>query len=117
MWGDRLIDAKQHNYGKWEASENGTAPAIELIPTDIIICDWHYGKREEYPSIPMFVEKGFRVIPSGWNVVDAKLELIKYSQTQSSPLVLGHLFTTWSVPKDALTDYPPMVEGMKVLHK
>lgn len=117
MWGDRLIDAKKLKYGSWEASDNGTAAAIDLIPKDIIICDWHYGKRAQYPSIPMFVEKGFRVIPSGWNEVDATLELIKYSQTQSSPLVLGHLFTTWSVTKDDLTHYPPIVEGMKVLQK
>lgn len=117
MWGDRLIDAKKLKYGKWEASDNGTAPAIDLIPKDIIICDWHYGKRSQYPSIPMFVEKGFRVLPSGWNEVDATLELIKYSKTQSSPLVLGHLFTTWSDPKGDLVHYPPIVEGMKMLQK
>lgn len=117
MWGDRLIDAKKLKYGKWEASNNGTAPAIDLIPKDIIICDWHYGKRPQYPSIPMFIEKGFRVIPSGWNNLDATRELIKYSKTKSSPLVLGHLFTTWSVKKDALTHYPPIVEGMKILQK
>lgn len=117
MWGDRLIDAKKLKYGKWEASNNGTAPAIDLIPKDIIICDWHYGKRSQYPSIPMFIEKGFRVIPSGWNKVDATRELIKYSKTQRSSLMLGHLFTTWSVKKDALTQYPPIVEGMKILHE
>ena len=31
MWGDRLIDAGKINYGKWEASANGTAGAINLI--------------------------------------------------------------------------------------
>lgn len=49
--------------------------------------------------------------------VDATLELIKYSKTQNSPLVLGHLFTTWSVTKGDLTHDPPIVEGMKVLQK
>ncbi len=59
MWGDRLIDAGKINYGKWEASANGTAGAINMIPKDIIICDWHYEKRDKYESIPMFLKKGF----------------------------------------------------------
>ena len=29
MWGDRLIDANIINYGEWESSKNGTAPAID----------------------------------------------------------------------------------------
>ena len=71
MWGDRLIDANVMKYGKWEASENGTAPAIDLIPKDIIICDWHYEQRTDYPSVRYFQEKGFRVWPAGWNNVEA----------------------------------------------
>ena len=49
--------------------------------------------------------------------MDATLELTKYSKTQNSPLVSGHLFTTWSVTKDDLTHYPPIIDGMKVLQK
>jgi hypothetical protein len=58
MWGDRLIDAAQYDYGEWEAAKNGTAIAIDKIPKDIIICDWHYELRDSYPSIPMFYRKG-----------------------------------------------------------
>jgi len=54
MWGDRLLDDSVMKYGKWEASVNGTAPAVDMIPKDIIICDWHYELREEYPSVPFF---------------------------------------------------------------
>ncbi|MHC4198753.1 MAG: family 20 glycosylhydrolase [Planctomycetota bacterium] len=115
MWGDRLIDAKESGYGEWEASANGTAPAVDMIPKDIIICDWHYGKRPAYKSIPMFVGKGFRVLPAGWNKVDATLALIEYAGTKASPLVLGHLFTTWSVPKEKLTEFPPLVGGLEAL--
>lgn len=115
MWGDRLIDAKELSYGKWEASANGTAPAVDMVPKDIIICDWHYGKRPAYGSIPMFVGKGFRVLPAGWNKAAATLALIEYAGMQTGPLVLGHLFTTWSVPKEKLTEFPPLVEGLKVL--
>ena len=66
MWGDRLIDGEKYDLGEWEASKNGTTATIDSIPKDIIICDWHYELREEYPSLPLFLEKGFRVLPTSW---------------------------------------------------
>src|ERR1044071_6989080 len=42
MWGDRLVDGSKYDLGEWEASKNGTARAVDLIPKDIIICPWHY---------------------------------------------------------------------------
>jgi len=116
MWGDRLFDAKKHKWGEWEADKTGTAPAVDLIPKDIILCPWHYEKMAAYPSIPLFVEKGFRVFPAGWRKIDASKALIEYERKQRSPKVLGHLFTTWgSARKDALAEYPPLVEGLKLL--
>lgn len=115
MWGDRLIDGKEFGFGKWEASMNGTAPAVDLIPKDIIICPWHYEKRDDYPSIAMFLGKGFRVLPAGWNKVDATLALIEYSRKQASHKLLGHLFTTWDVKKEELIENPPLVAGLKLL--
>lgn len=114
MWGDRLIDSKVHPYGRWEASDYGTAGAVDLIPKDIIICDWHYGQRDSYPSVPMFLEKGFRVLPAGWNKVDATEALIPYSAGLENPKMLGHLFTTWSGRKQ-WTEFAPLVEGLKLL--
>jgi hypothetical protein len=116
LWGDRLIDAKKYNWGKWEAAENGTAPAVDMISKDIIICPWHYELKEAYPSIPMFVEKGFRVLPASWHKLDASKALIERSLEVQSPKMLGHLFTTWGrSKKDALLEYPPMVQGLKLL--
>lgn len=115
MWGDRLIDGKKFNFGEWEASTNGTASAIDLIPKDIIICPWHYEVRESYPSIPMFIEKGFRVLPAGWKDLEASNALLAYSRKNGSTKLLGHMFTTWGVKKDALVEFPPLVEGLKLL--
>jgi glycosyl hydrolase family 20 len=115
MWGDRLIDGAKHDMGEWEASKNGTAAAVDLIPKDIIICPWHYEPRESYPSIPMLLEKGFRVLPAGWKNVDATKALITYSKTQTHPKLLGHMFTTWGVKKDVLLEFPALVEGLKAL--
>ncbi len=115
MWGDRLIDGRKFDFGEWEASINGTAAAIDLIPKDIILCPWHYELRNNYPSIPMFMEKGFRVLPAGWKDVEATKALIEFSQSHSSPRMLGHMFTTWGVKKEDLLDFPPLVEGLKLL--
>jgi hypothetical protein len=115
MWGDRLFDANKYNWGEWEASKNGTAPAVDLIPKDIIICPWHYELMKQYPSVSMFIDKGFRVLPASWNKLDASRALIEHNQKLKSPKMLGHLFTTWNGKKDNLAEYPPMVEGLKLL--
>lgn len=116
MWGDRLIDGTKMKYGRWESSRNGTAAAVDMIPKDIIICDWHYNKRKEYPSVPMFLEKGFRVLPASWNRVSATEVLIRYGKQQNHPNVLGHLFTTWgAVNRGDLLTFPPMLKGLEIL--
>ncbi len=62
MWSDRLIDGKTTNLLGWQASMNATFRAIDLIPTDIMICDWKY---ESAPPTPgYFAIKGFNVLPS-----------------------------------------------------
>jgi hypothetical protein len=115
MWGDRLFDAQKYQWGEWEASKIGTAPALDLIPKDIILCPWHYERKESYPSIPLFLEKGFRVLPASWRDVEASKALIRYSQKETSPKMLGHLFTTWGGRKGDLGDYRPLVEGLPLL--
>ena len=115
MWGDRLIDAAKYDYGEWEAAKNGTASAIDQIPKDIIICDWHYEVRDSYPSVPMFITKGFRVLPAGWKNVDATRTLINYSRSRNDRKMLGHLFTTWGVKPEDLLAFPPLVEGLKLM--
>lgn len=115
MWGDRLIDGKQFDLGEWEASINGTAAAVDMIPKDIIICPWHYEQRESYLSIPMFLEKGFRVLPAGWKDVDATKALIQFNRAHADPKLLGHMFTTWGVKKEELLQFPPLVEGLPLI--
>ena len=114
IWGDRLIDGTKHKYGAWESSLNGTAPAIDLIPKDIIICDWHYEPRATYSSIPMFINKGFRVLPSSWRKLDGLDKLVNYSYKQESDKMLGHLFTTWSFI-DSVAQYKPLLHGINTI--
>jgi len=101
MWGDRFIDGTETGYGMWEASKNATYPAVDLVPRDIIICDWHYERTYEnmrtygFPSIPMFLEKGFRVLPTSFRDTKAVRSLVAYSLTIRSGRMLGHLATVW----------------------
>jgi len=115
MWGDRLIDGKKFDLGEWEAATNGTAAAIDLIPKDVIICPWHYERRDSYLSIPMFLEKGFRVLPAGWKDVDATKALIQFNRAHAGPNLLGYMFTTWGVKKEELLQFPPLVEGLPLI--
>ena len=109
MWSDRFLDGKSTGYGKWEASENGTFPAIDRVPKDIIMCDWHYTKRPDYPSIAIFIQKGFRVWPGGWDKVDATEALIACEQKNAGEKMLGHMCTTWGKARPGnLADWPPI---------
>lgn len=112
MWGDRLLDGRATGYGEWEASLNGTHRAIDLIPRDIIICDWHYEVRPGglYPSIPHFIEQGFRVLPTSFKNLKAVEDLIDYSLQFPSDRMLGHLSTIWKQPEAGKTHkHPPLV--------
>ena len=95
MWGDRLLDAEATGYGKWEASTLGTHKAIDLISNDIIICDWHYEKMDNYPSVRIFTEKGFRVLQGTWKDLAAAAAFLDQGQKVGSGKMLGVLFTSW----------------------
>lgn len=95
MWGDRLIDGKVIKCGPWESSANGTAGAIDKIPKDIIICDWHYGLQKDYPSVRYFQKKGFRVWPASWGPATAAVSLLECARRDATDRMIGHLCTTW----------------------
>ncbi len=96
MWGDRLLDDSVMKYGKWESSQNGTSRAIDNVPRDIIVCDWHYELRATYPSVDFFISKGFRVLPSWWKNEKAAVAFLNYSEKyRTNSNLIGYLTTTW----------------------
>ena len=108
MWGDRLLDGKATKYGKWEGSENDTFRAIDMIPRDIVICDWHYEVRDNYPSVKIFLDRGFRVWPAVWREEEATRNFIRDAVNTSKSHATGAgdpvrtqgvLFTTWVYPE------------------
>jgi len=100
MWGDRFLDGETTGIGEWEAAKNGTAPAIQLVPKDIVICDWHYNVA--HPTAPYFALHGLNVVSSPWrrpSVALRQLDLMRNVRMNSAPAVAarmqGMLQTTW----------------------
>jgi hypothetical protein len=116
MWGDMLLD-----HGRWEAevgSANSGKPffrsgathhALEHIPADVLILDWHYDEKKGYDSIGHFRRNGFRVAGVPWHepkVARSMAESVKYSGGQ------GIIVTDWgfwrTMSPAATTLYAPL---------
>jgi hypothetical protein len=110
IWGDRLLDGKATGLGEWEASTNDTHPAIDMIPKDVVICDWHYERAE--PTAAYFALKGFNVVTCPWKNPDAAAQQVNDMvrlRTQANPSVqaraLGMVQTVWSGANSFLDSY------------
>jgi len=100
MWGDRFLDGDTTGLGKWEASMNHTYPAIQSVPKDIVICDWHY--EQAVPTPEYFAVQGFAVLACPWRqpeVALAQLAAIRAARTHATDTIAGRmqgvLATTW----------------------
>jgi hypothetical protein len=101
IWGDRLIDGKNTGIGLWEASYNMTARAVDLIPKDVVICDWHYERPDQTPVY--FAMKGLRVLTCPWNRPEVALSQtddmarwVQYATREMKPKYYGMLQTVWT---------------------
>jgi Glycosyl hydrolase family 20, catalytic domain len=110
IWGDRLIDGKTTGIGEWEASYNNTYRAVDMIPTDVVICDWHYERPDQ--TAVYFAMKGFRVVTCPWRVsqtgvsqVDDMIRFRAESTPEMKTRFLGIVETTWSPTRFFLAGY------------
>jgi hypothetical protein len=101
IWGDRLLDGKTTGLGIWEASFNHTHKAIDIIPKDVFICDWHYDRPD--PTAPYFAIKGFNVATCPWRKpqvaitqLDNMIQLRTNSTTELAQHFQGIIHTVWS---------------------
>ena len=110
IWGDRLLDGKTTGLGIWEASNNTTYRAIDLIPKDVMICDWHYERPDK--TAVYFAMKGFRVLTCPWRdpgvAVSQVNDMVGFRQ-QSTPEMkkrfCGMMETTWSRTSSFLKNF------------
>jgi hypothetical protein len=111
MWADRIIGPKYQGYSRYDNGRNDLSAAIDLIPKDIIECDWHYEWKKSYPSVPYLINKGFRVWPSGFEPLAATRALSDYTRRLKSDQVIGYLATTWNETEIAdAPEWPPIKE-------
>jgi hypothetical protein len=101
IWGDRLLDGKTSGIGEWEASYNNTYRAIDMIPKDVIICDWHYERPDQTPVY--FAMKGLSVVTCPWRdsgtaVIQAH-DMVRFRRSATREMkdrYLGMIQTVWS---------------------
>ena len=60
------MDGKTTGLGMWEVNMSNTHHAIDMIPKDMLICDWHYKRTK--PTAAYFALKGFDVATSLWRI-------------------------------------------------
>jgi len=75
IWGDRLLDGKTTGLGMWEASYSDSWRAIDLIPKDVTICDWHYERPDQ--SAVYFAMKGFQVVTCAYRRPKVAISQVK----------------------------------------
>ena len=100
IWGDRLLDGRTTGLGEWEASYNHTARAIDLIPKDVFICDWHYGRAEL--TGPYFALKGLPVAECGYDNIAPSVQQVRdmvrfraQSNRETRDHLCGYIHTIW----------------------
>ena len=110
IWGDRLIDGKTTGLGEWEASMNNTHRAIDMIPKDVFICDWHYERSDK--TAVYFAMKGFDVATCPWRRPEVAVRQLKdmlnfreNSSRQMASRFQGIIATVWSGADQFLRSY------------
>ena len=102
LWGDRLIDGRTTGLGKWEGSYNNTHRAVDLVPKDVVICDWHYDSAAPTPAY--FALKGLEVVICSYNKPDVgaaevddlfRIRNANRINPQLASRLLGVMATNW----------------------
>ena len=101
IWGDRLLDGRTTGLGEWEASYNDTWRAVDMIPRDVLICDWHYERADLSPVY--FAMKGLPVVSCGYRDPEISVQQVKdmiqfrsQAADATSEHLQGYVHTIWS---------------------
>jgi hypothetical protein len=114
MWADRVIGPKYQGRSQYDNERNDTSASIDLIPRDVVMCDWHYEWRREYASVPYLLRQGFRVWPAGFMPASASQAFSHQVRTNPHPRLLGYLCTTWNQTRIAdAAEWPPIRDVLR----
>lgn len=106
MWADMLWDRKKFKIAQagvkyLESYEN----AINGIPKDIILCDWHYkSNSKDFPTYDYFVGLGFETWGATWNNFEVTQDFTSYVVNTKSPYSKGIIATTWHLSNEEIEE-------------
>lgn len=96
MWSDRLLNMKESGtHNRYEFAANGTDGAISLIDKDILCCDWHYEKYDQYCSVDIFADHNLRMMVCPWKNTENAEAFLDYAVKHDRGHIEGYLQTTW----------------------
>ena len=118
IWGDRLLDGRTTGLGEWEASYNDTWRAIDMIPKDVFICDWHY-ERADLSGV-YFAMKGLPVASCGYRnptvceqQIRDMIRFRKQSPEETAGRLQGYIHTIWSGAGQFIRRFNAVKEGQE----
>lgn len=118
IWGDRLLDGRTTGLGEWEASYNYTWRAIDMIPKDVFICDWHY-ERADLTGV-YFAMKGLPVATCGYRnpticeqQIRDMVRFRKQSPEETAGRLQGYIHTIWSGAGQFIRRFNAVKEGQE----
>ena len=87
--------------GMWEASMNNTHRAVDMIPKNVMICDWHYERPDK--SAVYFAMKGLDVVTCPWRnppvAIAQAADMVKFRMESTEEMknhFQGMVQTVWS---------------------
>jgi hypothetical protein len=108
--GDMLLDSNKWGALAGEANSmnpifnsGATHLAIDKIPKDVQIIDWHYVMSKDYPSIKYFTDKGFVVYGCSWHDPKATDSMVRSIHKNGGNGIVGTDFGFFSTLSPAST--------------
>jgi hypothetical protein len=98
MWGDMLLHRSESaDMAAFAESPEEAQRRREMLPKDIIICDWHYQPRppEEFvqKNLRVFQQAGFEVVATTWYT---PMNIYNFAKAAQQAGILGLLQSTWA---------------------
>lgn len=95
LWGDMFLHSSEAPDATFAPSPEIARERRDRLPKDMIVTDWHYQPvpADEYTSIPLWRDEGFRVIGAGW-YTPANIHQLAIACIEAG--VMGYLQTTWA---------------------
>lgn len=109
MWADMLLDHPlAMGCGTFSTNYYGGPPdricrCLDLLPKDIVLCDWQYEVNRDYPSYDYLLEKGFTVLGAPYSLESIFSFTRKIARTRAHALPAvaqrspGALCTYWGL--------------------